>query len=208
METSRSFLSNIWAVVSFLFTMIFMSLKNLIFYDLFNTTSREVKLKSAFNLLTLVTLSLLPLWVGFSWDYISNNFNVEAAVKFVKDAIRKGELLIICLGFSAPVFIYVTKKTPEHRTVNKQLLLYLTYFLSIFTLVVYLGVKTITTDISVGAECISIILFLTFLFITYVANLANENIDGYTPQSASNDLKEEADDFGKDLKSFGGEDET
>lgn len=179
------------------------SLRNLFFYDLLRSTPNTLKLRSLFDVFILVTLSLLPIWIGFSWSYIHLNFSLENATQNLMDIIKNGELLIVSIGFSAPVFIYVTKRTPEHRIVNKQLLLYLTYFLSIFTLCVYLALKSLPKPVSDTAITVSVFIFLIFSFITFIANLANINTDHYGPQDATRDLSKEASKFSEGLDEFG-----
>lgn len=183
------------------------SLRGVFFFDLLSSTNRNIKIRTLFDLLILTTLLLLPLWVGFFWDYVSTDFNFFTAIEKLKKAILNGELLIISIGFSAPVFIFVTKKTPDHRTVNKQLLLYSTYFLSFLTLSAYLGMKSSDTK-SDDAIVFSIIIFCLFSFITYISNLAIKNSGGgYNPQDASNDLKTDAESFAHGLDSFGDDNE-
>ena len=174
----------------------------LFFITLFKRSKKEDVSQSIFNVFIVTTLALVPIWVGFFWEWAKEGFELSNFMKPLWDSILRGELFIVCLSFSAPVFIHVTSQTPDHRIVNKQFLLFQSFVASLMNLSMFLGLKS-SLQAQVNEKIlitISIVMFFYVTFLTFIATLSNVVSKNFNFNTTSEEMSIEDNSFQSSLR--------
>lgn len=156
-----------------------------------SSSMREIVLSSLW--------ALLPLWIGLIVGIASG----QDAAEIAKRSLLDGELFIAAVGYSAPIFFFMTSHNPKGK-VEKQTIMNLTVFAVFASLAMFLVTKFRAEDVFqkdlIIKSSVGLFIFIAYLaFITIVSKSETESLGAPDIGVANNDGLDELNSGLKDM---------